>query len=212
MIRIRVAYALVCVVLIGGAGCAGQSNLLGQGPTKGQLKASLSHLEFENNELKRKTAKLEQENRTMENRLVQEEIDNGDLIARLDDARNLLRDRGVEPDVKLGSRGRAARDDSSAEEDTARGGRTMPASRSTRERRRPPFAQIAAPGKDLGSGDQDGQTDGTSPRRDARPGPARRNRDDDLDHHSFHSGTLQWLPVAGAGGANTTADSTIQVR
>ncbi len=32
----------------------------------------------------------------MEDRLVQEQIDNGDLAARLDDARNLLRDRGVD--------------------------------------------------------------------------------------------------------------------
>ena len=35
---------------------------------------------------------------------MQEQIDNGDLTARLDDARNLLRDRGLDPDVRLGSR------------------------------------------------------------------------------------------------------------
>ena len=50
----------------------------------------------------------------MEDRLVQEQIDNGDLTARLDDARNLLRDRGLEPDVKLGSRRRGDGDDSAA--------------------------------------------------------------------------------------------------
>ena len=39
----------------------------------------------------------------MEDRLVQEQIENGDLTARLDDARNLLRDRGIEADVRVGS-------------------------------------------------------------------------------------------------------------
>jgi transposase-like protein len=34
----------------------------------------------------------------------QEQIDNGDLAARLDDARNLLSDRGVDPDVRVGAR------------------------------------------------------------------------------------------------------------
>ena len=64
------------------------------GPTVGQLKTSLSHLEYENAPVEATVAKLEQENRSMEDRLVQEQIDNGDLTARLDDARNLLRDRG----------------------------------------------------------------------------------------------------------------------
>ena len=82
-------------------GCSGQSGFLTGGPTVGQMKTSLSHLEFENVELKRSVAKLQQENRSMEDRLVQEQIDNGDLTARLDDARNLLRDRGIESDVRV---------------------------------------------------------------------------------------------------------------
>ena len=39
----------------------------------------------------------------IEDRLVQEQIDNGELTARLDDARNLLRDRGIDPEVRVGS-------------------------------------------------------------------------------------------------------------
>src|SRR5437016_4248954 len=82
---------LVCAGLSGLAGCSGRGAFLSGGPTVGQLKTSLSHLEYENAQLKRAVAKLQQESRTMEDRLVQEEIDNGDLTARLDDARNLLR-------------------------------------------------------------------------------------------------------------------------
>lgn len=69
----------------------------------GQLKTSLSHLEYENQQLKKSTAKLERENRSMEDRLVQEQLATGDLTARLDDARNLLRERGIDADVRVGS-------------------------------------------------------------------------------------------------------------
>ena len=89
------------------AGVRGRADFLTGGPTSGQLKTSLSHLEYENQQLKRSVAKLEQENRAMEDRLVQEQIDNGDLTARLDDARNLLRDRGLDPDVRARSPARS---------------------------------------------------------------------------------------------------------
>ena len=114
---------------------SGQSSFLTGGPTVGQLKTSLSHLEYENEQLKARTAKLEKESRSMENRLVQEQIDNGDLTARLDDARNLLRDRGLESDVKLGSRRRGDGDESFADDDGPRA-RTLPTGRATRQRRK----------------------------------------------------------------------------
>lgn len=97
------------------AGCSGNSTFLSGGPTAGQLKTSLSHLEYENLQLKRSVAKLEQENRTIEDRLVKEQLDNGDLIARLNDARNLLRDRGEEKSELA----RTRRDDSQSTRRTA---------------------------------------------------------------------------------------------
>ena len=45
----------------------------------GSLKTGLSHLEFENQQLKKQVANLKEENRDIENRLVQEETSNGDL-------------------------------------------------------------------------------------------------------------------------------------
>ena len=81
-------------------GCSGRGTFLSGGPTVGQLKTSVSHLEYENGRLKRDMAKLQQENRVMEDRLVQEQLDNGDLTAQLDNARNLVSDRGLEPGVR----------------------------------------------------------------------------------------------------------------
>jgi hypothetical protein len=190
------------------AGCSGQSNFLTGGPTVGQLKTSLSHLEFENEQLKKRTAKLEQESRSFENRLVQEQIDNGDLTARLDDARNLLRDRGIEPDVKLGSRQREQAGDLTDADESSRA-RTLPAGRITRPRRKTPFAQISGPVTALpAAGDDDAaDTGSTKQNRRSTTDRSRRQLDDDLDHHSFHSGPLQWLPVADA-----PNDGAMQVR
>jgi hypothetical protein len=104
----------------------------------------LSHLEFENQQLKRSIAKLEQENRRIDDRLVQEQIDNGDLAARLDDARNLLRDRGVDPDTRVGSlRGRGGSSGTFGDDDGS-APRTLPAGQQARPRRKPPFAHISS--------------------------------------------------------------------
>jgi hypothetical protein len=194
--------------LIGIAGCSGQSTFLTGGPTVGQLKTSLSHLEFENEQLKKKTAKLEKESRSMENRLVQEQIDNGDLTARLDDARNLLRDRGIESNVKLGSRRRGEGDESFAEDDAPRA-RTLPTGRATRPRRKPPFAPISGQVDDVPPiQDVKGPaTTGSPKRRDDATNRSGQLGDDVHDHHSFQSSRFRWLPVAGA-----NDDSTIQVR
>jgi hypothetical protein len=184
--------ALVWAGWIVASGCSGQSRYLTGGPTVGQLKTSLSHLEYENQQLQRSIAKLQQENRTIEDRLVQERIDNGDLAARLDDARNLLRDRGVDPDVRVGSRrGSGERSSSFADEDGS------PAAGPARGRRKPPFAQISGPKDSVPPMQED---DDPAPpagnRRGAGADRSRRRIDDDLDHHSFYSGPIRWLPVA----------------
>jgi hypothetical protein len=174
----------------------------------GQLKTSLSHLEYENDQLKRSVAKLQQENRSMEDRLVQEQIDNGDLTARLDDARNLLRDRGIEPDIRVGSRRSRVGGDGSALGAGGEGEHTVPTGRAARPRRKAPFAQISGPVSDLpfGPKDDDRESDARTG-RDAKPRRSRRPFDDDLDHHSFHNGPLRWLPIASGAG-----DPTSQIR
>lgn len=202
-----VVLGLVCAGLSASAGCSGESRFLTGGPTVGQLKTSLSHLEFENEQLKKKTAKLEQENRSMEDRLVQEQIDNGDLTARLDDARNLLRDRGLEPDVKLGSRRRGDGDDGLTEDEGPQG-RTLPTGRRARQRRKPPFAQISGQGNVSPPGpEKENSSADSRSNRATKTDRSSRRLDDDLDHHSFHTGPLRWFPVA-----NADSDSTIQIR
>ena len=194
--------------LIVAMGRSGQSGFLTGGPTVGQMKTSLSHLEYENVELKKSVAKLQQQNRSMEDRLVQEQIDNGDLTARLDDARNLLRNRGIEPDVRLGSRRPVGNDTGSAREEDDASARSLPASRADRPRRKAPFAQIS------------GQVDAIPPADDDDSGSKRKSRarrfesrsiesgfDDVLDRHSYHPGPSRWNPVARA-----DDDSTIQIR
>ncbi len=166
------------------AGCAGGGgSFLTGGPTVGQLKTSLSRVEFENGELEKKLAKLERENRSMEDRLVQEQLDNGQLTARLDDARNLLRDRGVDLDTRMSSRkaGEPAADAGSGDS----GFHALPAGQSSRRRKKAPFARIpgpAEPAPDAGaatSGDES-----ASERTSARL--------HDLERRSDHANPSRW--------------------
>src|ERR1700722_6815097 len=76
-------------------GCAQPGPLFSRYTTIGTLKTGLSHLEFENQQLRSKVATLESENRDVENRLVQEEAANGELHARLDDARDVITQAGA---------------------------------------------------------------------------------------------------------------------
>ncbi len=207
----RVAAALAVSLLAGLttlSGCSGQSSFLSGGPTRGQLKTSVAHLEYENSQMKNDLAKLRRENRAMEDRLVQEEQDNGELAARLDDARNLLRERG--PDAV--ERADAGPDGSRAFAEGNRGARTLPAGQSNRKRRKPPVARI--PGQftpESRAGDQD--EEGTLGPPQAAPNAASGadqtglRFDDDLDHHSYYTGPLRWAPIAGR-----TNDPASQVR
>ena len=85
----------------------------------------------------------------MEDRLVQEQIDNGDLTARLDDARNLLRDRGIDAGrtSRLAGRGEATiRPPTTRRRDADLAGR--PGTGSAASRRSPRFR----PGRDRSAG------------------------------------------------------------
>jgi hypothetical protein len=167
-------------------GCAQSGPLLSRGTTLGTLKTSVSHLEFENSQLRRELAKAKSESREFEDRLVQEERTNDDLKSRLDDARNLLSQRGND----LGGSSSPPRlEPGSSDPPPAQ---TLPAGRSTRKRRKPPFVQIpgridAEPPSDSKEKKADDLFETpTTPGRDEF-GP--HSRRDDLEH---------WLPVAQA--------------
>jgi len=190
-------------------GCSGQSSFLTGGPTVGQLKASVSHLEYENEQLKKSTAKLQRENRSMEDRLVQEQMENGDLTARLDDARNLLRDRGLEADVRVGSHGGGdALDGSTSERDGAEKASLPDGSRS--RRRRTPFAQISGGSDSVAPIDVDDPAMDAEPRARPRARTKRSGRqlDDELDdRQSYHKAPQSWMRVA-----ESADESMIQIR
>jgi outer membrane murein-binding lipoprotein Lpp len=85
------------------SGCASQGPLLSRQTTLGTLKTSVSHLEYENEQLKRELAEAKTENQRITRRLDQEEAANGELTARLDDARNLISRQGTDSEGLAGS-------------------------------------------------------------------------------------------------------------
>ncbi len=183
---------MTCAGLNGVAGCSGRATFLSGGPTVGQLKTSLSHLEYENAQMKRDMAKLKQENRAMEDRLVQ----------------GATRQRRAD-----GPAGRCAQP---APRPRRGSGRTGPSRVETVRgdlqddgsgRQDPPRRSIdtqapQAPGRPDSRSDRtcaSGSRKSESDARAGRPGPgADRSSlrlDDDLDHHTFYTGPLRWAPL-----------------
>lgn len=184
----------LCLIL---AGCSGGGgSFLTGGTTVGQLKTSLSRVEYENSELEKQVAKLERENRSMEDRLVQEQLDNGQLTARLDDARNMLRDRGVDIDTRLSSRkpGESAAEDESGDASL----RPLPAGQSSRRRRKAPFARIPGPAEPATS------SDGASTAGDESAGERTSARLNDYERRSYHANPSRWTRTADASDDMTT--------
>ncbi len=162
-------------------GCAQSGSMFGGRTKVGTLKTSVSHLEYQNEQMRKEIALLKSENRQIEDQMAQVEAHNGGLTARLDDARNVIRRSGDEPQDAPS--------------------KTLPAGRSSRTRRKPPFARIP------------GRIDPLPPGETA----------DDLSVDPFHTpssrkpdefgpqGRLEdrdrWLPIA-----RGTADIPSQVR
>ncbi len=176
-------------------GCAERDTFLTGGPSTGQLKTSLSHLQYDNEQLKTEVAKLKEESRSMEDRLVQEQIHNGDLTARLDDARNILRDRGLDTDTRIGARTRGKR--STDPDDEIVQPRTLPAGQRTKKPRKPPAASIPGDLDNLPTASEDSpsQSDTISFRSN---GPASRppSFSDESARSSSDDDRLPWQPVA----------------
>jgi len=195
------------LVLTGVSGCSGRGNFLTGGPTTGQLKTSLAHAEVQNQQLQKQVAQLKTDNRSIEDRLVREELNNGDLTARLDNARNLLRGRGVELDEKPRTASNGRRnlfDDEEDDLDSSGSGsrRTLPAGRQSRKTRKPPSVRI--PGRIEGASDEDEYEDSVSSRRPTwSPGGLRtsksasRKSSGDLvvDDQAIHEDQFRWTSI-----------------
>ncbi len=185
------------IVLLFVSGCAGKDSVLIGGPSSSQMKTSLSHLQFENEQLKTEVAKLKEESRFMEDRLVQEQIHTGDLTARLDDARNILRDRGLDGGTMLGARSQSGK--KTAPDDDIAQPRTLPAGRRTRKPRKPPAASISGDLDSLPTASEDQETPaGTISFR--APAATRTTRrptfPDDSARSLSDEDQLPWQPVA----------------
>ena len=167
---------LVAGLIAALSGCAQSGSILSQRSTVGSLKTGLSHLEYENQQLKKEVAVLKDDNRQIENRLVQEESANGDLAARLDDARTLLTQRGLGGDA------------GSSALDLGPVRKTLPAGQSNKKRRRAPFAQIPGRIDVLPPTDDDPSTPGWS--KSPTPGFIEPGSTSGLDRPTI------WLPVA----------------
>jgi hypothetical protein len=178
--RLVFALALAGVPWVGG--CAGQSSLLSSRTNVGGLRTSVAHLQHENEQLRRQVADLKSETRNLEDQLVQEEARNGDLTARLDDARHALRSHGTDDATSSLEAGPA---------DPPQ--RTLPAGRSTKKRRKAPFAQIP------------GRVEEPPPADDMQGARVKDLRSDATGPQTWRGGSRGWLPVAhGPAGADTT--------
>jgi outer membrane murein-binding lipoprotein Lpp len=175
----NLAVASVLAVTSAGLGCVQSGPIQNHRTTLGTLKTSVSQLEFEKEQLRKEVADLKSENRRVEDRLTQEEAANGELTAKLDDARVILRGRGLDTDSLVGP----SRSSDDPFDDPA----NPPTSRPARAGRKPPFARI--PGRsDQAPSVEDGKDDpfyAPSTRPAGTFGP-----------QSRVNGQSPWMPVA----------------
>ena len=148
------------------SGCAQQGPFAQRKTSLTALKSSVGLLENQNAQLKGKVADLSTDNRRLEDRLVQEESQNGDLSARLDDARNVIAQRTE------------SRNSYSSFDDEPV---VKPARRPVKSPRRPPAASMSSPDSDA--------TFQTDPIDLPKP----RSRFDGAQSHRDDS---SWLPIA----------------
>src|SRR5512143_1814623 len=76
-------------------GCAQDGTFVGPKSNVGSLKASVTQLEHDNEQMRKQLAEIETEKRRLAERLSQERLANDDLSTRLDNARALLGRKGL---------------------------------------------------------------------------------------------------------------------
>jgi|GEM_PF-3122153 len=163
------------------AGCAQTDHVFPRQTTLGSLKTSVSQLEYRNEQLRTEVAQLKDQNREIEDQLVQEQADNGDLKARLDNARYELSKHGIDSEDGQASASRRSNEDSDQPV-------TIPAGRSTRKKRKPPFAQIPNRVEEAPAAEEEERTPPPNRIRSRDEfGPQGNNLLDDPGH---------WLPIA----------------
>lgn len=174
-------------------GCSTPGPLASRRNTMGMLKTSVSQLEASNQDLKKQVATLRTESNRFETELAQERQDNGELTARLDDAKQVIRRNGGDVTAFNTPPARASSTVSDSDEIPAPA-RTSPVRRSSRPSRKPPAAAIAGPESSTSATITPGR--GSASSSDVDPGP-QANRDDPDDG--------RWLPIArstrGSGGS-----------
>jgi hypothetical protein len=167
-----------CLVLLAIAttGCTQSNPFTSRQTMMGSLKASVSQLEFENEKLRKDVAELKAENAKLDSELAREIDVNGEITARLDDAKAMIRRQGGNAQA-LGSPSR------NYEDDEVPPPVTTPKSRTTRGGRKPPAAQIPQTSDPIPFGSS---SDGLGYQPSAQP--SRDLGSDDTDD--------RWLPVA----------------
>lgn len=179
----------VCLAASALVGCSGRGTYITGGPSAGQLKSSLSRVEFENDQLRTQVARLKDENRQFEERLVQEQLHNGEITAKLDNVRNAMRDRGYDdPDGDLDA-------------PAARQSRTLPAGRTSPPKRKAPAAQISRsvdvdeipPIRIEDDAPRPGRSSSSPSSRRPRSSPTTAEPADDM---GFSEKDLRWTPIA----------------
>jgi hypothetical protein len=191
-LALKTALTLAVAALL--TGCSQPGAPFPRRRSVGSLKTSLSHLEFENQQLRREVAQLKTDSRDVEDRLVQEETENGTLKAKLDDARHLLSQRGYdfggEQPSALGRGG-----------DRSDSPNTVPAGQSTRKRRKPPFTRIPGRIEAVPPADPDDDEHVIAPRTRAR---------DDLGAQDVVNDPDHWLPIARGSSAPSAKKGSVR--
>jgi outer membrane murein-binding lipoprotein Lpp len=137
--RNPLTFAGMIAILAFSGGCAQQGLFTGRRTTVGTLKANVSQLESEKEQLQRQVAELETENRRIESRLTRTERENASLASRLDDARGSLASEGSSGSSGLASASRSrAGARSYDDEEFIESAPT----RKAKSRKAPPFARI----------------------------------------------------------------------
>ncbi len=176
--RSRILLSWLALAALAPAGCSQPGPFASRQTMVGSLKASVSQLEFENEKLRKEVGEMKADNSRLDNQLVQEREANGEITARLDDAKDLLRRQGGTSQA-MGSSSRNFEDD-----DIPPPATTSPVRRS-KSSRKPPAAQIPRIESTAPFGSSSDAVRSNPPGRTPRDvGPADRDDED------------RWLPVA----------------
>jgi outer membrane murein-binding lipoprotein Lpp len=163
------------------AGCASPGPLTSRQTLIGGLKASVSQLESEKEELRREVAELKADNHRISDSLVEERSRNGELVTRLDGARNILRSQGLE----RGEFSSASSGDTVPElDDSPARRRVAPNNRPAPKPRKTPFAEIPGRSTNDGFGDSAGGFD-----------TPRSSMGEDFSPQARRDTDARWLPV-----------------